>query len=283
MHRGESRGCPVDPLKLAGVKTKPERKRRLPDVANRRMRKDPHGLRFGNVMRSLVGRQKAASMFRLASEFAKVHGLRSPTKRGRIASAERMLRRHMHGVRPRPAVAWSIGESLRLAGIAWCSGIIGLFAAGYFADIVGVLWCRKLISRDDQERLLDLVLVAPIATKLLACASDEELFDALSPEQVVLSDEYQQPVTASNDSATRYNDLSTYENECREACVLLESTVQTLNHAWKHWEQTKKDPNRIQLSRTFPHPVYAAARHFARTPIRCAIAIANGALHQQWF
>lgn len=221
-------------------------------------------------------------MFRLASAFADVHGLRSRTKRARIANAERMLRRCLDGARPRPRVAWSIGESLRVAGISWCSGLIGLLAAGHFDDIIGVLWRHRLVTHARSEELLNLLFAAPVAIGLLAFGSDSDLFAALStarPESSFSCEDALQSLESPDDADA----LNSYRLECRRTCVLSEGTARNLSDAWRDWGPAKANLIQSDLDRSFPLHIYLQARHLTRAARRFALAIANEAAFSPWF
>lgn len=73
--------------------------------------------------------------------------------------------------RPRPQKAWMLFEALRLAGVEWCSGLLGLFAAGYLTHVVGTLQCSREYwdGSESVDRLAEIV-----ASALAALGVDQE-------------------------------------------------------------------------------------------------------------
>jgi hypothetical protein len=73
-----------------------------------------------------------------------------------------------------PDLAFRVGEVLRASGLPWCSGIVALYAAGYFGDYAALL---GTIAREGEDRgvaaVVHLVRAVPLLGSILSVPEDE--------------------------------------------------------------------------------------------------------------
>ncbi len=246
-----------------------------------------HGVRFSTFLRKLVGRGKAVSMLTLASNFAKVHKLKSKSKLRRAANAERMLRRYIdQKLRPGPFVAWDIGEALRLSGITWCNGLVALYAAGHFSDAVGVLWRRTLKSRIQGDALESLAGAAPIVVGLVNASTLKDLFATMAEEQSNFPESYSWKFTRTAPPEATAEERDAFGIKCRTNCEIPIFIIDELNSVWPKWKSmrsaVKANPALNALDHSFPDKAYAIATDRRRSSQQRALGIFASMIDRRW-
>jgi hypothetical protein len=173
--------------------------------------------------------------YEVAKQYGEIHKLRGQTKSESTRRAFSTLSRYVsEKSRPAAGIVWEIFESVRRAGVQWCSGFLGLFAAGYPDDVVGVLWCMRQHYYGDPwwaDRLQALVVYAPLAIK-----------GNLIGWEV--------------DSASL--------TEARTICTLEEDLRNALEEAWKSWQSFDHRLESLCRYEDFPATAYARARDTRR-------------------
>lgn len=232
------------------------------------------------MLSSAVGKGKCVSMSRLAARYASIlvrmsgRGERKSLTQG---SALREFRRYLaDDAEPGVASAWYVGEALRLEGATWSSGLLGLFAAGYLADVVAVIACTDDFNKFHlHDPIWKFLYAASVATYGLVVADPDEHSDYLFGQPCRL---YKPVVESKEARAARYGE---YFKVSREWCIFDLAAIDKLSDAWSKWLRHRdlRMPFQVDGMRRFPYGVYADACNPDTTLIKREKSIITWSVH----
>ncbi|HTU69551.1 MAG TPA: hypothetical protein VMF11_04445 [Candidatus Baltobacteraceae bacterium] len=175
----------------------------------------------------------AGGLYKLATAFAEIHRTKGPNASERNKRAQAQICEYRRDRRPPDAsVAWDLFEACARAGTNYSSGFLGIVYCGHPGDVLGVLWCMRMVDHKDAfylDRLQELTLNAPLATGNPLYTGDTwpdiDLPDAaLSSDSLVVA-------------------------RARETCILDAAIRDEFAAAWQLWKALPH--NATELSRRY--------------------------------
>lgn len=200
-------------------------------------------VQLANILAGLIVPNTPTGAYRVGKHYAEIMAIKAPSASETAKRGQSEIHAIMSCRRTADAKkAWALFEALRRVGIPWCSGFLGLFAAGHLQDVVGVLQCLRWFYWGDvwwADRLEEIVTIAPIAVRGSSFLHDNSRwcdFDSGDPSDSRLA------------------------LEARRRCTLEESVREALDMSWALWEECPRDVASLSAHfLNFPASAYVAA------------------------